>query len=82
LENLGFLKDLPNLVDFRFVDTNVLDGDLTPIIEHPNLRNAGFLDRRNFNFKSEKINALLKSRASDDYKEFAYKGEHETFRYK
>ena len=28
LDNLRFLEGMPNLLDFRFVDTNVLDGDL------------------------------------------------------
>jgi hypothetical protein len=35
IKNLSFLKHFPNLIDFRFVDTNVIDSDLSPIIEHP-----------------------------------------------
>ena len=31
LDNLRFLKQMPNLLDFRFVDTKIVDGDLTAI---------------------------------------------------
>lgn len=32
LEDLEFLHDFPRLIDFRFVDTNVRSGDLTPLL--------------------------------------------------
>ncbi len=81
LDNLRFLEQMPNLVDFRFVDTNVIDGDLTPLIKHPSLVNAGFLDKRHYNFKSDDIHERLKEKW-ESAKEYAYKGEFRTFRYK
>lgn len=62
LENLHFLERMPNLLDFRFVDTNVLDGDLTPLMNHPNLVNAGFLDKRHYNIKSVDVKNHLRER--------------------
>jgi hypothetical protein len=83
IEDLEFLKSLPNLTDFRFVDTNILSGDLTPLIDHPNLKAVGFLDKRHFNFKSKSIDAIFKERANeDDFRDYVYKGEYRTFKYK
>jgi len=80
IESLSFIGSLPNLIDLRFVGTEVLDGDLTPIIEHPSLRSAGFSDKRNLNYKTEKVSSIL-SLKGDDYKEFVFKGDFKTFRY-
>jgi hypothetical protein len=81
LENLRFLERMPNLLDFRFVDTNVLDGDLTPLMNHPSLVNAGFLDKRHYNLKSADVQIHLRER-NEKAKEYAHKGEFQTFRYK
>lgn len=81
VDNLKFLKDFPNLVDFRFVDTNILDGDLKPILDHPTLRAVGFLNKRHYNFTDKEIKEKLDSK-SDSFKEFVYKGEYMTFKYK
>jgi hypothetical protein len=54
VDNLDFLKHFPNLIDFRFVDTNVLDGNLNPILEHPTIRTVGFLNKKHYNYKDEK----------------------------
>ncbi|UUZ55315.1 hypothetical protein LP419_05935 [Massilia sp. H-1] len=72
---------MPNLLDFRFVDTNVLDGDLTPLMNHPNLVNAYFLDKRHYNFKSVEVQQHLKER-NEVAKEYLYRGEFRTYRYK
>jgi hypothetical protein len=82
LPNIRFIKDLPNLLDFRFVDTSILDGDLTPILEHPTLRSVGFLNKRHYNYSSEKIDAILRPKAGDETKDFVYKGEYQTFKFK
>lgn len=81
IDNLSFLKHFPNLIDFRFVDTNILDEDLTPIIEHPTIRTVGFLNKRHYNFKDDEIDQELASKDSDEYRHFAYKGEYHTSRY-
>jgi hypothetical protein len=81
IDNLSFLKHFPNLVDFRFVDTNILDGDLTPIIEHPTIRTVGFLNKRHYNLKDHQIDQELALKSNDKYRHFAYKGQYHTSRY-
>ena len=82
IKDLKFLKHFPNLIDFRFVDTNVLDGDLTPIIDHPTIRTVGFLNKRHYNLTEKKIEEALKLKSTTEYKDFAYKGEFLTYKYK
>ena len=79
IESLDFLKNFPKLIDFRFVDTNIIDGNLNPILEHPTLKNVGFLDKRHYNWKSETLKKELTN--NDDYKKYVKKGEYQTFRY-
>ena len=81
IENLNFLSNFPNLIDFRFVDTNILDGNLKPILEHPTIRTVGFLNKRHYNYKYEKINQELVTKLDNEYKTVVYKGEYYTFRY-
>jgi len=80
IKNLNFLSQLPNLVDFRFVDTKILDGDLTPILEHPNILNAGFLNKNNFSHKAEYIQEILNKRCLGR-KISIFKGEYKTYKY-
>ncbi|WP_268846591.1 hypothetical protein [Flavobacterium aestivum] len=81
LENLIFLNDFPNLIDFRFVNTDVLDGDLSPILKHPTLRTVSFSDKRHFNYKNDEIKLALNLKSTIDFKDFVYKGEYKTFKY-
>jgi hypothetical protein len=80
LPDLEFLSSFPELVDFRFVDTNVLSGDLSPLLRHPALCSAGFLDKRHYNLRSEDVLAQLAVRRTASIVP-AYKGPYETFRY-
>ncbi|WP_368505022.1 hypothetical protein AB3N04_05070 [Alkalihalophilus sp. As8PL] len=69
LESLSFLNKFPNLIDFRFVNTNVLDGDLSPIVEHPTIRSAGFLNKKHYNIPAEKMATLLEEKnGGEEYK--------------
>ena len=43
---------MPKLEDFRFVDTNVIDGDLSPLIR---LKYAGFFDKKHYSHTREQI---------------------------
>ena len=82
LENLNFLKHFPNLIDFRFVNTNIIDGDLSPIIEHPTIRNVGFLNKRHYNYTDKQIETQLGLKSTEEYKDIVYKGKYSTFKYK
>jgi len=81
IDNIDFLSNFPELIDFRFVNTNILDGNLLPILNHPTLRSVGFLNKRHYNYKDEKIDSLLREKFPDDHKIYTYKGEYQTFRY-
>lgn len=81
VDNLQFLKNFPDLIDFRFVNTNVLDGNLQPILDHPNIRTVGFLNKRHYSHKDEVIKSLLRNKFRDDYKLYVHKGKYSTFRY-
>ena len=81
LDDLRFLERMPNLLDFRFVGTSIVDGDLTPLMNHPSLVNAGFQNKRHYNLKSSDVDAHLRER-NESAKEYAYRGDFRTFRYK
>jgi len=82
LANIQFIRKMPNLLDFRFVNTNILDGDLTPIVEHPTLKSVGFFNKRHYNYASKKIDDILSPKDGPETKDFAYKGNYATFKYK
>ena len=59
IKSLEFLKYFPKLEDFRFVNTNILDGNLGPILEHPTIKSVGFLNKRHYNIKDIEMEKLL-----------------------
>jgi hypothetical protein len=81
LDSLDFLVNFPNLLDFRFVDTNVLDGNLSPILKHPTLRTVGFLNKKHYNLNNEKIKSELEEKFGNEYKTIVHKGQYLTYRY-
>ncbi|MBS1666457.1 MAG: hypothetical protein JST58_03690 [Bacteroidetes bacterium] len=81
IANLKFLNHFPELLDFRFVNTNILDGDLTPILEHPTIRTVGFLNKRHYNYSDKKIEAELSLKSTKEYTHITLNGQFKTFRY-
>ena len=81
IDNLDFLINFPNLIDFRFVDTNILNGNLNPIIEHPTIRTVGFLNKKHYNFKDDKLKLELERKFDNEYKTIVHKGQYLTYRY-
>ena len=81
IRNLKFLSHFPKLVDFRFVDTNIIDGDLTPILKHPTIRNVGFLNKRHYNYTDNQLESELNLKSSKECKRYVYNGEYQTYRY-
>lgn len=81
LPDLGFLERFPRLQAFRFVNTNVTSGDLSPLLRHKTLKDVGFLAKRHFSHRPEEIEIALAAKRADPYKEFAHKGPWTTFRY-
>jgi protein phosphatase 1 regulatory subunit 7 len=58
IPSIKFIEKMPKLKDFRFVDTNVLDGDMTPCLP---LEYAGFLKKRHFSHSPEEVNQRIQS---------------------
>jgi len=56
IPSIDFINKLKNLKDFRFVDTNVLDGDISPCL---NLDYAGFLKKKHYSHTPEEIKAEI-----------------------
>lgn len=57
IETISFIYDFPSLRFFSFVDTNVIDGDMTPCFC---LDYAGFLNKRHYSHTPEQVNAIIK----------------------
>jgi len=55
IPSIKFINDMPNLESFRFVGTNVLDGDLSPL---KRLRFAGFLNKKHYSITYEELAKL------------------------
>jgi len=55
MPSIAFIRDMPELEDFRFVDTNVLDGDMLPCA---GLKSTGFFKKRHYSHSPEEITAL------------------------
>jgi protein phosphatase 1 regulatory subunit 7 len=59
LPSIAFLNELPSLREFRFVQTIVEDGDLSPLLR---LDAVGFFDRRGYSHKSKEIDRVIAER--------------------
>ena len=81
IDTLEFLTEFENLVDFRFVDTNILSGDLKPIFDHPNIRTVGFLNKKHYNYTVNEVDRELSLKSRVDFKKYVSKGDFKTYRY-
>jgi protein phosphatase 1 regulatory subunit 7 len=55
IPSIQFIQEMPNIEDFRFVGTNVLDGDLSPL---KRLKFAGFLNKKHYSISYEELAKL------------------------
>lgn len=60
LRSLQFIRRFRKLVEFRFVNTIVEDGDLTPLLQ---LKSVGFLKRRGYSHTPEEIDEAIGAKA-------------------
>jgi protein phosphatase 1 regulatory subunit 7 len=58
IPSISFIRDLPNLDDFRFVNTNVLNGDLTPCF---GLKSVGFFMKKHYSHTPEEMENVIKA---------------------
>ncbi len=66
IPSLEFVKNMPSLKFFSFVETNVLDGNMSQLLES-NLEYAGFLQKRHYSHNSSEINEALKKKNGDSW---------------
>lgn len=59
MEDLAWTRGMDYLDFMSFVETNVLNGDLTPLLSLPLLRYAGAGNRRDYSHTDEDLNHLL-----------------------
>ncbi len=64
MPDLKWTSRLKQLDFFSFVETNVEDGDLSPLLNLPKLRYVGTTDKRHYNYKCDRLNEILTQRAS------------------
>ena len=55
IPSIKFIKKMPSLEDFRFVNTDITDGDISPCI---GLKYAGFFNKKHYSHTSEQIEKL------------------------
>ncbi len=63
MPDLKWSQGMDRLDSFSFVETTVEDGDLSPLLELPQLQYVGTMDKKHYNYKFDAINKLLKQRA-------------------
>ena len=63
MADLQWTRGMDHLDFFSFVETNVEDGDLTPLLNLPRLRYAGTMDKRHYNIKFDDLNQRLQQQA-------------------
>ncbi len=66
MPDLKWTKGMDQLDFFSFVDTNVEDGDLSPLLQLPKLRYVGTSDKKHYNLKFAAINERLSQHTETD----------------
>jgi len=62
LSSLKFISSLPKLESLTFLDTDVKDGDMSPLANHKCLRYVAFTKKKHFSHSEKELNALYASR--------------------
>jgi hypothetical protein len=61
MANVAFVSGMPALEEFRFVNTNVIDGNLQPLAR---LKRVGFLAKKHYSHTPEQLDAVLRKGCS------------------
>lgn len=56
IPSLAFLRRMPKLEEFSFVDTDIEDGDLTPCLD---LKRVGFLRKKHYSHTPEEVDVMI-----------------------
>ncbi len=58
IANISFLNEMPAIEEFRFVKTNVLDGNIQPCLR---LKKVGFFAKKHYSHTPEEVDAVIRS---------------------
>jgi hypothetical protein len=64
MPDLQFIREMPDLFWLVIMDTNVLDGDLNPVAEHPRLQHFVCTSYRHFTHTEAQLRKILTTRKS------------------
>lgn len=62
MKNLNWTAGMSDLDFFSFVDTNVENGDLSPLLKLPKLRYVGSMNKRHYSHNCDDLNEILNHR--------------------
>lgn len=62
LENIQFIERMPNLKWLNLMNTNVIDGDMSPLLRHPSLEYAVFTSKKHFSHTEAQVRAALQAK--------------------
>ncbi len=62
IDSISFVTGMSKLEKLFFVDTHVLDGDLSPCVDNQMLKLVGFKNKKHYSHKEADIDAILFSR--------------------
>lgn len=58
LNSLQFISDNSRLESFVLLDSDVIDGDMTPLVQHPSLKHIAFTKKKNFTHSERDVIGL------------------------
>jgi predicted XRE-type DNA-binding protein len=67
LPDLQFIRSMPELRSLVIMDTNVLDGNMNPVLEHPRLEHFACTAYRHFTHKEAQLMKILRERKSGNF---------------
>ena len=59
MPSIDFLENMPHLKEFRFVGTNIADGNLNPLLR---LDSVGFFKKKHYSHTPEEVDAIISQR--------------------
>lgn len=69
LRDVSFVEKMPELRWLNLMGTDVIDGDMTPLIEHPRLEHVVFTSKKHFSHGEAQVRLLRRQRTGESTKD-------------